>query len=131
LRLKEANRLLPKVIPLVQQLQGLHQSILKTSTHIQECSQKLAQGNGYPIQELRKQIEEFTQHQLNLLQAFQSAYQQLEALGAMLKDLSLGLVDFYTLREGEPVFLCWKLGEDKVQFWHRLEDGFAGRQPLE
>jgi len=40
------------------------------------------------------------------------------------------LIDFYGLRGGEPVFLCWKLGEERIRFWHTLEDGYAGRQPL-
>ena len=41
-----------------------------------------------------------------------------------------GLIDFPALRRGETVLLCWQLGEDEVAFWHGLEDGFAGRQPL-
>ncbi len=91
---------------------------------------KLSQGNGYPLQELRDQIEKLTRHQLQLIEAFHSALQQLETLGGVLKDLSLGLVDFYTLRDGEPVFLCWKLGEDAIRFWHSLDTGYAARQPL-
>lgn len=127
----EANRLLTQVTPLVQQLQGLQQSIVKTNHELDASVQKLAQGNGYPIQEIKQKIQELTQHQLHLIEAFQSALQQLETLGCLLKDINLGLVDFYTLRNGELVFLCWRLGEGRIRFWHRLDDGFAGRQPLE
>jgi hypothetical protein len=42
-----------------------------------------------------------------------------------------GLVDFYSMREGRPVFLCWRYGEDEIRWWHELEGGFAGRQELE
>ncbi len=56
---------------------------------------------------------------------------QLEALGVQLKDYERGLVDFPSLREGRVVLLCWQLGEgDRIEWWHDLEAGFAGRQPL-
>lgn len=51
--------------------------------------------------------------------------------GCLVKDLDEGLVDFPTLREGEEVYLCWKLGEDRIGFWHGIEEGFAGRKPLD
>ena len=126
----EANRALAEIIPLIQQLQGLQASILNTNHQLDEATKKLSQGNGYPIKEVRKQIEELTKHQLHLLEAFQSALQQLEGIGCVVKDLQQGLIDFYTMRNEEPVFLCWRLGEDQIRFWHRLEDGFPGRQPI-
>ena len=55
---------------------------------------------------------------------------QIHGLGAQVKDADEGLVDF-PLRDGEEVLLCWKLGEDEIAFWHGLEDGFAGRRPVE
>jgi hypothetical protein len=72
-----------------------------------------------------------TRHQLQLLEAFESALKQLEDLGVVLKDLTTGLVDFHSLRGEELILLCWKLGEPRVQFWHTLDAGYAGRQPLE
>ena len=128
---EEADHLLGEVAPLVEQLQGLQQSIVKTNQQLDDVTRKLSQGNGYPIQELRKQLEHLTRHQLSLIEAFRSALDQLESLGVVLKDTSTGLVDFYGLRDGELIFLCWRLGEDRVRFWHRLDDGVAGRQPLE
>ena len=50
--------------------------------------------------------------------------------GAEVKDLDEGLIDFPALRGGETVLLCWKLGEGEIEYWHRVEDGFAGRRPL-
>ena len=127
----EASALLPKVIPLVQQLQGIHRSITETNRRLDEAVEKLAQGNGYPVHSLKEQVKDLTQHQLQLIEAFQSAISQLETLGCVLKDLTLGLVDFYGMRDGALVCLCWKLGEERIRFWHTLEDGFAGRQPLD
>jgi hypothetical protein len=55
---------------------------------------------------------------------------ELQELGVELKDPLVGLVDFRCLMDGREVYLCWKLGEPKIAFWHDLESGFTGRQPL-
>lgn len=56
---------------------------------------------------------------------------ELEALGVEVRDVATGLLDFPALRDGEEVLLCWRLGEPEVAWWHRREDGFAGRQPID
>ena len=55
---------------------------------------------------------------------------EIHGLGAQVKDADEGLVDFPALRGDEEVLLCWKLGEPEIGFWHGLEEGFAGRQPI-
>lgn len=55
---------------------------------------------------------------------------ELESLGIQLKDRRTGLIDFPSELDGRPVLLCWRLGEPSVQFWHDVDSGFAGRQPL-
>ena len=127
---EEANRLLEQALPLVQRLQRLHASILQTTQQLDDDVQKLSVGNGYPIQQLREHVEELGATHAKLLEEFQTLVQQLEALGCVLKDVSMGLIDFYSLREGEVVCLCWRLGEERIGFWHRPEDGFAGRRPV-
>ena len=127
----EANALLPTAIPLIKQLQGLQASIVQTNQQLDELVAKLAAGNGYPLTTIKDRIRELTQHQLQLIEAFQSALQSLGEMGCQLKDLQEGLVDFYGIQRGELVLLCWKVGEDRIRFWHTLEDGFSGRQPLE
>jgi len=127
----EANALLPKIKPLIEQLQGLQRSIVETNTRLDDAVRKVSAGNGYPIASLKEQIKDMTKHQLQLIEAFQSALKQLEGVGCLLKDLNSGLIDFYSVRDNQPVFLCWKLGEDRIRFWHTLEDGYPGRQPLE
>jgi hypothetical protein len=51
--------------------------------------------------------------------------------GCIIKDLDIGLVDFPTLFRGEEVYLCWKLGEPGIGFWHGTDEGFAGRKPID
>jgi hypothetical protein len=56
---------------------------------------------------------------------------RLDSLGVQLKDYERGLLDFPAMRDGSVVLLCWRLGEgDQIEWWHDLEAGFAGRQPL-
>lgn len=56
---------------------------------------------------------------------------QLEALGVQMKDYTRGLIDFPSMRDGQVVLLCWQMGEgDTLAWWHEIEAGFAGRQPL-
>ena len=62
--------------------------------------------------------------------ALEKEIQKLEDLGCVLKDMNTGLVDFPAVRLGMRVWLCWKLEEERVTFWHGLHEGFAGRKPV-
>jgi hypothetical protein len=66
-----------------------------------------------------------------LVQEINTIVEQVNEMGCLVKDLDAGLVDFYGVREGEPVFLCWQFGEPAVAHWHPVEGGFASRQPIE
>jgi hypothetical protein len=56
---------------------------------------------------------------------------ELEAIGCVFKGFDAGLVDFYSLRDDRPIFLCWKMGEPRIGYWHELDAGFGGRQPID
>ena len=60
----------------------------------------------------------------------EQAVRQIDAWGVTLRDIGTGLVDFPALVNGRPIWLCWKLGEDDIAYWHELEAGIAGRKPL-
>ena len=64
-------------------------------------------------------------------QALKDAVQRIEQTGALLKDLDTGLIDFLSLYRGREVCLCWKLGEDRIRFWHGVDEGFRGRKPID
>jgi hypothetical protein len=57
--------------------------------------------------------------------------EEIQKTGCLVKDLEAGLVDFPSQRGGEEVYLCWKLGEARIGYWHGIEEGFAGRKPLD
>jgi hypothetical protein len=63
--------------------------------------------------------------------ALKDAAERVEQAGALIKDANIGLIDFLSRYQGQEVCLCWKLGEDKIRFWHSLEDGFRGRKLID
>lgn len=56
--------------------------------------------------------------------------EQIQAAGVLVKDLDQGLLDFPSVRDGEEILLCWRIGEDEIAYWHGTEEGFAGRKPI-
>ena len=63
--------------------------------------------------------------------ALKEIFERVEEMGVLIKDLDIGLIDFLTRYHGQDVCLCWKLGEDRIRFWHGMEDGFRGRKPID
>ncbi len=59
------------------------------------------------------------------------AVERVNDLGCLVKDVDSGLVDFYATQDGDPIFLCWQVGAPAISTWHGLEEGFAGRKPIE
>ena len=66
-----------------------------------------------------------------LVQRAKDSIEELDAIGVQVKDFETGLLDFPCILEGETVLLCWKRGEPRIAFWHRMDDGFRGRQPID
>jgi hypothetical protein len=64
------------------------------------------------------------------IEEYQRGWNELEDMGIVLKDAKTGLIDFYSKIDGRTVFLCWKHGEDGIEYYHDLESGFAGRKPI-
>ena len=63
-------------------------------------------------------------------ETFGEEHDRLAQQGVLLRDLQTGLVDFHALRDGRLVFLCWRLGEEAIGYWHEIDNGFAGRRPI-
>jgi hypothetical protein len=118
----EANALLPVLRPhiaqLIQAWRRLTASQAKVSKILEDHPH--VDLGGPPL----------TQAAVDLIRS-QNAMMAIQALGVDLKDPVTGLIDFPTLRNGVEVCLCWQYDEPEVAFWHSLESGFAGRQPLD
>ena len=75
-------------------------------------------------------LAEMESRQTGFMDTFRSIQEDLLRVGCLPKSVQDGLVDFFALKEGRLVFLCWKLGEERIQAWHTLEGGFAARMPI-
>jgi hypothetical protein len=64
-------------------------------------------------------------------QRLRDSFSEIDAIGVQVKDLDIGLLDFPCEVEGQTVLLCWKLGEKSITHWHGVEEGFAGRKPID
>jgi hypothetical protein len=118
--LEEANASLPQVEQLLDELVGLRDQIAAQSPAMEEMLAR-SSGNGGS-----KSASEY----LLLLEKFRAAQELITGLGCEIKDLDQGLVDFPSYRDGVLVYLCWKRGEPRIEFWHTIESGFAGRKRL-
>jgi hypothetical protein len=65
------------------------------------------------------------------IQRVKDAMAEIESIGAQVKDLDMGLIDFPCLVDGATVLLCWKMGEERIAHWHGTGEGFAGRKPID
>ena len=70
------------------------------------------------------------QRMTDIVRRMERSVRQIDAWGIRLRDIGSGLVDFPALASGRPIWLCWKLGEDEIAYWHELGAGVAGRKPL-
>jgi hypothetical protein len=127
--LEEALALLPRLTELLEALRTRRRELRELERRLADRYQRRVRGNGHI-----RGGEELARLQAELEAGITQLNEQLGAIHAMgieVKDVEQGLIDFPTLREGREVYLCWRLGEPTIAWWHELETGFAGRQPLE
>jgi hypothetical protein len=126
----EANALIPalevhfaKVMQMRAQLRTVYEELDKMGET--PSAESMARSDGPP--ELRRARGRFRA----LMEALGEELAAIEQTGVTVKDLDIGLCDFLGEREGREVWLCWQYGEKRVNFWHDLDAGFAGRQPID
>jgi hypothetical protein len=125
--LEEANRALEEVRPLAEELVARRRALGETAARRAQLAQLVAgNGSGVDSEELASLDENATREAVEITELVD----RIQELGAQVKDLDRGLVDFPARRGDEDVLLCWEVGEDEIAFWHGLEEGFAGRKPL-
>jgi hypothetical protein len=124
---EEANAELEHVRPLVEQLVAERKEHASALERQEELEGKIrGNGGGIPPAELASATAEVD----GLARRLAHLVDEIATHGAEVKDLDTGLIDFPALRRGETVLLCWQLGEDEIEWWHTVDDGFAGRRPL-
>lgn len=126
--LEQANEALAQVRPLAERMVAHRAEVGELLDRRAELTATIA-GNGGDLDpgELARVEAEIAEQAKGVARCVN----EIHGLGAQVKDADEGLVDFPALRGDEEVLLCWKLGEDEIRYWHDLEQGFAGRRPLD
>ena len=123
----EANALLMQVRPLAERMvERAHELARAEAQRAQLLARIAGDGGDLPPSELAEATQAAEAAESQLARSVEA----LLALGVQVKDVRIGLVDFPSLRDGEEVLLCWRVGEDDVAFWHGPDEGYAGRKPL-
>jgi hypothetical protein len=127
--LDEAQSLLPVLETLLKRAIEAKRGAEEIEEKLQALNRKvfLAGGMFLDVERVRKRRAAHESH----LQQAKDSLAEIEAIGVQVKDLESGLLDFPCMVEGQTVLLCWKLGESRIEFWHTLDAGFRGRQPLD
>ncbi len=124
---EEADALLPEIAPRLLQLRDLKRQNDETRSAVNDLQSTL-KANGHSLDIEMSRLSRALQSSAAEINAL---IERITSLGVEVKDLELGLVDFRGERDGREIYLCWKLGEERVAFWHELNAGYASRQPLD
>ncbi len=127
---EEANRTLPLVTVIVRDIVELYRDIHERRERLARVRQLpggVRRDKDSPYSEELEEIDAEIDKDIERLQNF---CEEIQSIGVELKDPSTGLIDFYSKMDGQDVYLCWKLGEPEIMYWHDLDAGFLGRQSL-
>ncbi len=127
--LDEAQALLPVLESLLKQAVEGRRAAEQIEADLQQLRQQVFQNGGMlvDVAAVARQRAQLESH----VRRAKDALAEIDSIGVQVKDLNTGLLDFPALLDGETVLLCWRMGEDRIEHWHTLEAGFAGRQPLD
>lgn len=118
--LQQANEALNIIRPLMDEVQAIREKIMSTQPNAWAAIEKSV-GNG-GSRALSQIVQDF--------EKLDALVHQILDTGVLIKDVNIGLLDFPALKDGREVYLCWQYGEGDIAFWHEIEAGYAGRQPI-
>jgi hypothetical protein len=127
--LTEAERLRVQLEPVLIEAMESRRKMGEVEEQLRDIAERISRSGGMLVnyEKVAKTRLEFNR----LQQSVQSALDRIHETGCVVKDLNVGLLDFPARIDGDEVYLCWKLGEDRIRFYHRQDEGFAGRKPID
>ena len=126
--LSEAEALLPSVRARLESAINSRAELAAIDAELQELMARISMAGGSeinPTKVARRKIE-----RSSLVKSIEGAIDFIQTSGCVVKDLDMGLLDFPALLGNDEIYLCWKLGEPRIEWWHRINDGFAGRRRI-
>lgn len=127
--LAQAHSLLPVLKSLLKRAMDGKQTIAEIEKEFQDLKHRVLLSGGLFV-DVGRVHRRRAEHE-KALQDTKDAIAEINSIGVQVKDLDIGLLDFPCVVDDEIVLLCWKYDEDKIEFWHGLEEGFRGRKPID
>jgi hypothetical protein len=127
--LAEAQRLIPRVDGLLRDAIAVKSEYDEAEAAIQSFTERVMMMGGMDVD--RSVALDARNRRDSAAGRLRAAIQQVQEIGCIVKDLDTGLIDFPTLFRGVEVYMCWKLGEPAIEFWHGVEEGFRGRKAID
>jgi hypothetical protein len=127
--LTEAERLRAEIEPLLIEAMEARRRMAELEKQLSGIAERIQRSGGMVVayeSAAKMRIERNRQEE-----TVRTGIERIHATGCLVKDLDVGLLDFPSRLNNEDIYLCWKLGEDRIRFYHRQDEGFAGRKPLD
>ncbi len=124
-----AEQLLPVVEEAVREVVSMKSAVDDLERDLRAEAERISLSGGAFVH--AEKIAALRAQRQSLIARIEERAAAVQRHGCLLKDLDMGLVDFPTLLRGDEVYLCWKLGERRIEFWHGVEEGFRGRKPID
>ena len=127
--IREAERTRSEVEPVLIEAMEARRQAVEFQASLARLSGRIMMAGGLLIRYEEAARKRATLDKLQ--QTIAAALEQIQSTGCVVKDLDSGLLDFPAVIENQEVYLCWRLGEDRIRFYHGIQEGFAGRKPLD
>lgn len=123
---QKVNALIPTLLPLLEELWSTRRDLAIRLLEMDPALRNVRGRTGAPTAERRGDARRTTALKAEIVRAIN----RIESYGCIVKDIDLGLLDFPAIRDGRPVYLCWKAGESEVEHWHGTDETFVDRKLL-
>ena len=127
--LRDAERLRVQLEPILIEAIEARRKLAELEEQLAQLTERVQQSGGLMVSHEKAAKQRLERNRL--VEAMQSALERIHATGCVVKDIEVGLLDFPARINGEAVYLCWRLGEDRIRFYHTQDEGFSGRKPID
>ena len=127
--LTEAERLRAQLEPVLIEAMEARRKMGEVEERLAKLAERISRAGGMQVPYEKAAKWRIERNQLE--ESVRDALERIHATGCLVKDLDVGLLDFPSRIDNKDVYLCWRLGEDRIRFYHAQDEGFAGRKPLD
>lgn len=127
--LRQAEQALPHVEKQIREALFIKAEFARAEKEMRAIARRVSESGGAFVN--REEVAKLKSIRSDSAAKLQQIVEDIHESGCLVKDLDIGLIDFPTLYKGAEVYLCWRLGEDRIEFWHEVEAGFPGRKAID